>query len=137
VLDATNGLAFQNLSAIVLQEALASKSETERRSLLPQAETYARQAIDADPALPDAFTTLGVILSTAGRKADAIESWKRAVDLDAGQFNALYNLWYELAAAGRRDEAATYGRRFVATAPPAFFAPDIARVTAYLAGSGV
>ena len=39
------------------------------------------------------------------------------------QFNALYNLWLELAQAGRRDEAAAYGRQFVATAPPAFFRP--------------
>ena len=38
---------------------------------------FARKAIDVDPALPDAFTTLGVILSTSGRKADAIDSWKR------------------------------------------------------------
>ena len=30
--------------------------------------------------------------------------------------------------AGRRDEAVAYGRQFVATAPPAFFQPDIARV---------
>jgi hypothetical protein len=44
----------------------------------------------------------------------------------------LYNLWYELAAAGRAPEAIAYGRRFVATAPPAFFAPDIARVRASL-----
>ena len=53
--------------------------------------------------------------------------------LDAAQFNALYNLWFELAAAGRRDEAVRYGRQFVDTAPPAFFAPDIARVRSYLA----
>jgi tetratricopeptide (TPR) repeat protein len=134
-LDATNGLAYQNLSAIVLQRALASRSEPERRALFADAESYARQAIDADPALPDAYTTLGVILSSIGRKGDAIESWKRAVQLDAGQFNALYNLWFELAAAGRRDEAAGYGRQFVTTAPPAFFAPDIARVRAYLEGT--
>jgi arylsulfatase A-like enzyme/Tfp pilus assembly protein PilF len=132
-LDATNGLAYQNLAAIVLQRALASRSEHERQPLFQEAESYARQAIDADPALPDAYTTLGVIQSSVGRKAEAIDSWKRAVDLDGSQFNALYNLWYELAAAGRRDEAATYGRRFVATAPPAFFAPDLARVQAYLA----
>jgi arylsulfatase A-like enzyme/Flp pilus assembly protein TadD len=131
-LDATNGLAYQNLSAIVLQRALASKIESERRSLFEEAESYARQAIAADPALPDAYTTLGVIQSSVGRKSDAIESWKRAVALDGRQFNALYNLWYELAAAGRRDEASAYGRQFVATAPAAFFAPDIARVQQYL-----
>jgi arylsulfatase A-like enzyme/Flp pilus assembly protein TadD len=131
-LDPTNGLAFQNLSALALQQALSIRDDRDRRTRLQEAESYARKAIDADPALPDAYTTLGVILSTSGRKAEAIDAWKRSVDLDAGQFNALYNLWFELLNAGRRDEALLYGRRFVATAPPAFFAPDIARVRATL-----
>jgi arylsulfatase A-like enzyme/Flp pilus assembly protein TadD len=134
VLDSTNGIAYQNLASMVLREALASRSETERRAKLQEAEAHARKAIDVDPALPDAYTTLGVALSTSGRKGDAIASWKRAVELDASQFNALYNLWFELASAGRRDEAVHYGRQFVETAPPAFFAPDLQRVRGYLAG---
>ena len=132
VLDPTNGLAFQNLSALALQRALSTKADAERRAGLQEAESHARKAIEADPVLPDAYTTLGVVLSTTGRKTEAIDAWKRAVDLDRTQFNALYNLWFELATAGRRDEAILYGRRFVATAPPAFFAPDIARVRATL-----
>jgi len=133
-LDPTNGLAYQNLASIVLREALASRSEPDRRTKLQEAEAHARKALDVDPALADAYTTLGVVLSTTGRKAEAIDSWRRAVDLDASQFNALYNLWFELANAGRRDDAVRYGRQFVDTAPPAFFAPDIARVRAYLGG---
>ncbi len=131
-LDPTNGLAYQNLSAMALERALSTQSEPERAPQLKEAESLARKAIDADPALPDAYTTLGVVLSSTGRKTEAIDAWKKAVDLDGNQFNALYNLWSELAAAGRRDEAILYGRRFVATAPPAFFAPDIARVRATL-----
>ncbi len=133
-LDSTNGLAYQNLASMVLRLALASKSNGDRAAKLQEAESYARKAIEVDPALADAFTTLGVVLSTSGRKADAIVSWKHAVELDASQFNALYNLWFELAATGRRDEAIAYGRQFVTTAPPAFFAPDIARVRQYLGG---
>ena len=100
-LDPTNGLAYQNLASMALRQALATKATPAAQAELQQAEAFARKAIDVDPALPDAHTTLGVILSTAGRKADAIESWKRAVALDGDQFNALYNLWLELAAAGR------------------------------------
>jgi arylsulfatase A-like enzyme/Flp pilus assembly protein TadD len=133
-LDATNGLAYQNLGSMVLRQALAARREPLRGSKLREAEAFARKAIEVDPSLPDAFTTLGVVQSTSGRKADAIESWKRAVALDGTQFNALYNLWLELAAAGRRDEASTYGRQFVATAPPAFFQPDIDRIKRYLSG---
>src|SRR5207249_44595 len=91
-LDATNGLAFQNLASMVLREALAAGDAAIRRGKLQEAETFARQAVEVDPALPDAFTTLGVVLSTAGRKADAIDAWKRAVEIDPAQFNALYNL---------------------------------------------
>jgi arylsulfatase A-like enzyme/cytochrome c-type biogenesis protein CcmH/NrfG len=131
-LDATNGIAYQNLASIVLRDALASRHDAERRGKLQEAERHARKAIEVDPALADAYTTLGVVLSTTGRKEDAIDSWRRAVELDAAQFNALYNLWFELAAAGRRDDAVRYGRQFADTAPPAFFAPDIARVRAYL-----
>jgi len=131
-LDPTNGLAYQNLASMVLRQGLAAKAPSQRAAKVGEAEAYARKAIDVDPALADAYTTLGVALSTAGRRDEAIASWKHAVELDAAQFNALYNLWFELAQSGRRDEAVQYGRQFVATAPPAFFAPDIARIRAYL-----
>jgi tetratricopeptide (TPR) repeat protein len=132
-LDPTNGLAYQNLASMVLRQALAARKE-DRGSKLQEAERLARQALEADPRLPDAYTTLGVILSTADRKDEAIESWKRAIEIDAGQFNALYNLWYELAAAGRREEAVLYGKQFVTTAPAAFFNADIERVRKYIGG---
>ena len=133
-LDAGNGIAYQNLASIALKQALNSAGSL-REARIRDAERLARQAIETDPALADAHTTLGVILSSSGRKAEAIESWKHAVSLDAAQFNALYNLWFELANAGRRAEAVPYGRQFVATAPPAFFKADIQRVSAYLTGS--
>jgi arylsulfatase A-like enzyme/Tfp pilus assembly protein PilF len=131
-LDPTNGIAYQNLGSMVLSQALASRSESDRVSKMHEAEAHARHALEADPALASAYTTLGVILSNTGRKADAIDSWRRAVALDAAELNALYNLWHELAAAGRRDEAAGYGRQFVATAPPAFFKSERQEIARYL-----
>src|SRR4029078_13666398 len=131
-LDPTNGLAYQNLASMVLRQGLASTVPSQRAAKVGEAEAYARKAIDVDPALADAYTTLGVALSTAGRRDEAIASWKHAFELDAAKFNALYNLWFELAQSGRRDEAVQYGRQFVATAPPAFFAPDIAPIRASL-----
>jgi arylsulfatase A-like enzyme/Tfp pilus assembly protein PilF len=131
-LDPTNGLAYQNLGSIELRQALETADAAGRRALMRQAESDTRQAIDIDPQLADAYTTLGVLLSSTSRKGEAIDVWKKAVALDAGQFNALYNLWFELAQAGRRSEASVYGRQFVASAPPAFFARDIAEVQAYL-----
>ena len=130
-LDPGNGLAYQNRAAVQLRRALDARGNG-RATGLARAEADARQAIASDPQLADAYTTLGVILSSTGRKPDAIEAWKQAVALDPGQFNALYNLWFELAQAGRRDEALVYGRQFVGAAPPAFFGRDIDRVRQYL-----
>lgn len=131
-LDATNGIALQNIASMDLRMALATKDAAARQARIQEAEQYDRQAIAADPQLGDAYTTLGVIQSNAGRRADAIESWKKALALDREQFDALYNLWFELASAGRRDEARQYGQQFVSTAPPALFATDIAEVKRYL-----
>jgi arylsulfatase A-like enzyme/tetratricopeptide (TPR) repeat protein len=129
-LDATNGLAFQNLAASTLKQALESGKPSP--AAFATAEDYARKAIDADPTLAGAYTTLGVIMSNTGRKPDAILAWARAVELDPGDFNALYNLWLELARAGRRDEASRYAQQFLATAPPAFFATERAEIAKYL-----
>lgn len=134
-LDPTNGIAYQNLASIVLREALDAKDLAARRAWMQEAESDARKSIAVDPSLADAYTTLGVVLSTSGRKPEAIDSWKRAVTLDREQFNALYDLWLELARAGRRGEAVQFGRQFVDTAPPVFFASDIAEVRRYLAGN--
>lgn len=133
-LDATNGLAYQNLASMRLREALGSRDAGAAMAKMQEAEGYARKALEADPSLAGAHTIMGVILSGTGRKPEAIESWKRAVALDATEFNALYNLWLELATAGRRDEAVAYGRQFLATAPPAFFAGEREQIAAYVGG---
>lgn len=129
-LDPTNGLAFQNLATTTLKPALESGKPSP--AALALAEDYARKAIDADPTLAGAYTTLGVIMSNTNRKPDAIQVWAKAVELDPGDFNALYNLWLELARAGRRTEASTYGQQFLASAPPAFFAAERNEIARYL-----
>jgi tetratricopeptide (TPR) repeat protein len=131
-LDSTNALAHQNLASMNLREALSMRDPNAARTRLQAAEAYVRTALDADEGLAGAHTILGVILSRTGRKGEAIDSWKRAVALDSSEFNALYNLWLELATAGRRDEAMTYGRQFVSTAPPAFFGAERQQIQKYL-----
>ncbi|HVD91735.1 MAG TPA: hypothetical protein VNC21_05615, partial [Vicinamibacterales bacterium] len=59
---------------------------------------------------------------------EAFAQWTRAVELAPGDFDALYNLGIELNAAGRREEARPFLERFAREAPPAQYAPDIARV---------
>ena len=131
-LDPTNGLAYQNLASMVLRQALASKSDTDRRSKLQEAERYARQALDTDPSLPKAYTTLGVVFAESGRKSEAIDNWKRAVALDGREFDALYNLTILLLEARQTDDARAYAKQFVATAPPALYGPAIEQMRKFL-----
>lgn len=133
-LDPTNGLAHQNLASMRLRQALATPDRAAAGEWMQQAEAFARRAVQIDPGLAGAHTIMGVILSGTGRKNEAIDNWKRAVAIDGSEFNALYNLWLELASAGRRDEATAYGRQFVDTAPPAFFAEERQQIARFLEG---
>jgi arylsulfatase A-like enzyme/tetratricopeptide (TPR) repeat protein len=116
-IDPTNGLAWQNIGTLQLR---AGDRDT--------AESSVRRALSIDDSLPGAHTTLGVVLAQTNRKAEAIEQWKRAVALDASEFDALYNLTVTLTELGRRDEAKEFGEQYIATAPPAFYRADIARI---------
>jgi arylsulfatase A-like enzyme/cytochrome c-type biogenesis protein CcmH/NrfG len=133
-LDPTNGLAHQNVASMRLRQALATKDRPAALQWMQQAEAFARKALVMDSGLAGAHTILGVIQSGTGRKTEAVASWQRAVAIDATEFNALYNLWLELASSGRRDEAIAYGRQFVATAPPAFFQSELRQIARFLEG---
>jgi superkiller protein 3 len=78
-LDPNNALAYQNLGTAQLQ----GKD-------FKAAEASLRRAVRLDPSLAGAYTALGVVLASTGRKAEAIEAWKRAADL--GDPNALENI---------------------------------------------
>jgi tetratricopeptide (TPR) repeat protein len=127
-LDPTNGLAYQNLASIALARAQAARAGRERQAGLDEAERLANLALQTDPALAKACTTLGVVLSETGRRAEAIDAWKRAVELDPAELDALYNLAIVLAGAGRLEEARGYARQFVATAPAALYGPAVEQV---------
>ncbi len=131
-LDPTNGLALQNLASTALKNALELSDKAARAAKLQEAERWARKAIDADPTLAGAYTALGVIMSETARKSDAIVSWKKAVELDPADTMALYNLWLELARAGRRGEAVTYGQQFLAATPPNSQLPERAEIAKYV-----
>lgn len=119
-LDASSGLALQNIAAMHLEQ-----------NHITEAEQFARRAVAADPALGKAQTTLGVVLARTGRKAEAIEAWKRAVALDGTEFDAMYNLVVTLLDTGRAGEARTYAAQFVNTAP-ASYQTEIAQLRAFI-----
>ena len=55
-----------------------SASRSCRRRTCKRAEASLRRRVQLDPTLAGAYTALGVVLATTGRKAEAIEAWKRA-----------------------------------------------------------
>jgi tetratricopeptide (TPR) repeat protein len=65
----------------------------------------------------------------------AIEFWRRAVESDPGQFDALFNLALALADASPR-EAVPYLDRFVREAPPQRYRADIEQARALLRAFG-
>ena len=119
-LDPMNAAALQEIASLQLRVALAERTASQRAAKLREAEATVRQAIAADPALPGAYTTLGFLLVNTGRRADAIVTWKKALQLDAAEFSALYHLVVALSQSGRFDEAVTYGQQYVASAPPRY-----------------
>ena len=122
-LDPTNALANQNIATMLIEESLNKPSMAPAN--FREAEVFARKAIDLDPDLAKAFTTLGVIQAQTNRVDQAIDSWKKAVSLDPGEFQGMYNLVLLLAKSGRIGEARTYGEQFIRTAPP-YLADDVA-----------
>ena len=136
--DPGNGRAYQNMATLELSAALDDRrTPADRAAGIARAEALLRKAIDVDPGLADAYTTLGVVLSSSGRRPDAIEAWTRAVTLDPRNFDALYNLTAELAAAGRRDEAIRYGQQYVARAPRSRYAAELAQIERLLSGGNM
>ena len=116
-IDPTNGLAWQNIGTLELRGG-------DRQA----AESSLRRALSIDDSLPGAHTTLGVVLAQADRKTEAVDEWKRAVALNPSEFDALYNLTITLIELGRKDEARTFAEQYIASAPPAFYRKDIARI---------
>lgn len=92
-------------------------------------------ALDLDPRVARAHNSLGVIAAQEGRTEDAIERWKRAVALDPRDYQTLFNLGSTLRRRGREDEARPYLQAYLAAAPVALEARDIARVRGWLAST--
>ncbi len=131
-LDPTNGLGLQNLGVCALSEFEATGKKN--TVLLNDAKASLTKALEADPTLAGAYTAYGVTMSYMNNKADAIQAWKRAVELDPSDSNTLYNLWLELARAGRRDEALVYARQFLGATPINSQVQERAEIVKYIGG---
>jgi arylsulfatase A-like enzyme/tetratricopeptide (TPR) repeat protein len=98
-----------------------------------QARGFLKRALDLNPDLPVSWNTLGVALYRLEGAGPALDAWERAVALDAGQYDALFNIGLVAAQAGRTAQARQALTRFAATAPPARFGPDLQKARQILA----
>jgi arylsulfatase A-like enzyme/Tfp pilus assembly protein PilF len=133
-LDPTNGLAYQNIGTIEMQEAQATKDPAKQAALWQAAEASVKQALSVDPSLSDAANSLAVIYMNIGRQNDAITTWEHAVQQNPHDFDLLNNLIIALNDGKHVDEALRYARQFVQTAPPQRYGPRITELRRFIGG---
>ena len=121
-IDAENPMLHENIGAVHLDAGQLAAARDE----------FAR-AIRANPASAQGHAGLATVAFKSGDRDTALASWKRAVDLDPTNWDALYNLGVQLLRVGRVAEARPYLERFVRTAPASQYAKDIRQVSAELA----
>ncbi len=91
------------------------------------------KALAANDRLPRAWNARGVLLEQEGKSEEAIASWRRAVELEAGLLDAWMNI---AVVAGKRGDAAQERdalTQFIARAPEGSYASDVAQARRRLA----
>jgi arylsulfatase A-like enzyme/Tfp pilus assembly protein PilF len=91
----------------------------------PRARAIMQEALALDPDVSRAHNALGVIAAETHHPDEAIEHWKRAVEINPREWDTIFNLGKLLRQQGREAEARPYLERFVREAPPALYGPDI------------
>jgi tetratricopeptide (TPR) repeat protein len=98
----------------------------------PEARKEFEAAIQLDPEMARAYGSLGVLSAVDGKVEEAIRLWTRGLALNPHDFDTLLNLGTLLWRLGRHGEARPHLERFLAAAPPARYAQDLAQVRAQL-----
>ena len=112
--DPRDAFALENIGTVHLS----------RNDVAAARAAFAR-AIQNDPRSSRAHAGLGVVASQAGAREEAIGYWRRAVELDRTNYDALYNLCVELLNAGRPADARPHLTEFVRSAPRALYGREV------------
>ncbi|HYA27640.1 MAG TPA: tetratricopeptide repeat protein [Acidobacteriota bacterium] len=95
-------------------------------------EKCCRQAVSANPHVPNAHFNLGVALSMQGKVSDAIQSYRQAVKLKPDHILALFNLGHTLQRVFQLDEALSCYSRVLGIKPtPIDHVPPNLNATVY------
>jgi tetratricopeptide (TPR) repeat protein len=89
-------------------------------------------AVALEPDMARAYGSLGLLAAVDGKPDEAARLWAHALLLAPDDADTLVNLGTLLWREGRREEARPYLERFLAVAPPARYAEDLARVRSQL-----
>ena len=96
----------------------------------------ARAAFEAalvlEPGLARAWNSLGLLAAEGGKTEEAVRLWERALAENPHDPDTLFNLGTLLWRGGRKAEARPRLEQFLADAPPALYAPDLARIRSWL-----
>ena len=123
-MDASNAMALVNIATVHLDGGDHARARAALEA-----------ALALNPRLARAHNALGVIAAETGHVEEAVEHWTKAVDLEPGELDTVYNLGLLLWNAGRKANARPYFERFVREAPPAQYSKDIATVRGWLGSS--
>jgi tetratricopeptide (TPR) repeat protein len=85
----------------------------------------AQRATELDDQLSLAWSFLGAASHALGDKRRALDAWERAVEIDASNFDALYNITLVADELGETASLRRALERFVATAPARRYSRDI------------
>jgi arylsulfatase A-like enzyme/Tfp pilus assembly protein PilF len=122
--DPTSAMILVNTATVHLMAGDAAAAQAALES-----------ALALDPGVAKAHNELGVIAARRGEWDAAIGHWRRAAELDPSDYQTLFNLGATLRGRGREAEARPFLEAYLAAAPPALEARDIARVRVWLAGA--
>ena len=96
----------------------------------------AREAFEAalalEPDMARAYDSLGLLAAVDGKPDEAARLWAHALALVPDNADTLFNLGTLFWREGRQEEARPHLERFLAVAPPARYAEDLARVRTQL-----
>lgn len=90
---------------LTIEQAVAAAVNLQRQKLLPQAEAIFDAVLQADPNCVDALHFLGVLRHQQGRRDEAVDLIRRAIELNPDYADAHNNLGNILRIMGRFQEA--------------------------------
>lgn len=112
--DESDARAHENLSLVYLR---MQNWELARR--------HAERAIALDQELSQAWNNLGAALHMVGAQRQALDAWEKAIELDAREYDAMFNLGLRAAALGEVERSRAALEQFVASAPPSRYGEDL------------